>query len=137
MPTISDVKELDLTADALEETAHLQRHFGRREILFFTICTIVGVDTIGAVAAGGAQAFTWLLVFALIFFMPSGLLFAELGTAFPEEGGPYLWTRLAFGRYVGAVNNFLYWVTNPVWMGGTLAVGAASPGGPSSATAPR
>ena len=125
MPTISDVKELDLTSDAIEETAHLQRHFGRRDILFFTICTIVGVDTIGAVASGGPQSFTWLMIFAIIFFIPSGLLFAELGTAFPEEGGPYLWSRLAFGRYVGAVNNFLYWVTNPVWMGGTLAVGAA------------
>ena len=57
-----------------------------------------------------------------MFFIPSALLFAELGTAFPEEGGPYVWTRLAFGRLAGAVNNFLYWVTNPVWLGGTLAV---------------
>ncbi|HYN75448.1 MAG TPA: APC family permease [Candidatus Limnocylindria bacterium] len=126
VPSVLEVRELDLTSDAIEETAHLQRHFGRREVLFFTICTVVGVDTIGAVASGGAQAFTWLLVFTLIFFVPSGLLFAELGTAFPEEGGPYLWTRLAFGRYVGAVNNFLYWVTNPVWMGGTLAIAAAA-----------
>jgi len=126
VPTVSEVRELDLTSDAIEETSHLQRHFGRREILLFTICTIVGVDTIGAVASGGPQAFTWLAIFAVIFFIPSALLFAELGTAFPEEGGPYLWSRLAFGRYVGAVNNFLYWVTNPVWMGGTLAVGAAA-----------
>jgi len=121
MPTVADVKELDFTSDAIEETAHLQRHFGRREILFFTICTIVGVDTIGAVAALGPEAFTWLAIFAVIFFIPSAFLFAELGTAFPEEGGPYLWVRLAFGRYVAAVNNFLYWITNPVWMGGTLA----------------
>ncbi|HTY72287.1 MAG TPA: APC family permease [Actinomycetes bacterium] len=126
IPSVLEVRELDLTADAIEETQHLQRHFGRREVLFFTICTVVGVDTIGAIASGGAQAFSWLLVFTFIFFLPSGLLFAELGTAFPEEGGPYLWTRLAFGRYVAAVNNFLYWVTNPVWMGGTLAVAAAA-----------
>ena len=121
VPTVSEVSELDLTADAVEETSHLQRHFGRREILLFTICTLVGVDSIGAIAASGAEAFTWLIILGVIFFIPSGLLFAELGTAFPEEGGPYLWARLAFGRLVGAVNNFLYWITNPVWFGGTLA----------------
>ena len=120
-PNIAEVRELDLTSDAVEETQHLQRHFGRREILLFTICTLVGVDSIGAIANSGAEAFSWLIILGVIFFIPSGLLFAELGTAFPEEGGPYLWARLAFGRYVGAVNNFLYWITNPVWFGGTLA----------------
>jgi len=122
VPTVSEVTELDLTADAVEETSHLQRHFGRREILLFTICTLVGVDSIGAIAASGPIAFTWLLILGVVFFVPQGLLFAELGTAFPEEGGPYLWARLAFGRLVGAVNNFLYWITNPVWFGGTLAI---------------
>jgi glutamate:GABA antiporter len=121
IPTVAEVRELDLTSDAVEETSHLQRHFGRREILLFTICTLVGVDSIGAIAASGAEAFSWLIILGVIFFIPSGLLFAELGTAFPEEGGPYLWARLAFGRFVGAVNNFLYWITNPVWFGGTLA----------------
>ena len=62
-----------------------------------------------------------MIVFAVVFFIPQALLFAELGTAFPQEGGPYLWTRLAFGHLAGAINNFLYWVTNPVWLGGTLA----------------
>jgi amino acid transporter len=122
VPTVGEVSELDLTTDAVEETQHLQRHFGRREILLFTICTLVGVDSIGAIAAAGPTAFTWLIILGVLFFIPQGLLFAELGTAFPEEGGPYLWARLAFGRLVGAVNNFLYWITNPVWFGGTLAV---------------
>ena len=90
VPTVSEVTELDLTADAVEETSHLQRHFGRREILLFTICTLVGVDSIGAIAASGPIAFTWLLILGVVFFVPQGLLFAELGTAFPEEGGPYL-----------------------------------------------
>ncbi len=112
----------DVTEAELVEKAKLKKHFGRFDILFFLVCTIVGVDTIGAVASYGAEAFTWLIVLSLVFFIPSALLFAELGTAFPEEGGPYVWTRLAFGRLAGAVNNFLYWVTNPVWIGGTLAI---------------
>lgn len=114
------------TQAELVERAKLRQHFGRFDILFFLVCTLVGVDTIGTVAAEGGVAFTWLLVLAVVFFVPSALLFAELGSAFPEEGGPYVWTRLAFGHLAGAVNNFLYWVTNPVWLGGTLAVMAAT-----------
>ncbi len=112
------------TVAARTETAKLKRHFGRFDILFFLICTIVGVDTIASVASSGGEAFTWMVIFAVVFFIPQALLFAELGAAFPQEGGPYLWTRLAFGHLAGAVNNFLYWVTNPVWLGGTLAISA-------------
>ena len=110
------------TVAATVERRKLQRHFGRFDILFFLICTIVGVDTIATVAQGGGQAFTWMMIFAVVFFVPQALLFAELGAAFPEEGGPYYWTRLAFGHLAGAVNNFLYWITNPVWIGGTLTI---------------
>lgn len=113
-------------APALTESSKLQRHFGRFDILFFLICTIVGVDTIASVASSGGEAFTWMLVLAVVFFVPQALLFAELGTAFPQEGGPYLWTRLAFGHLLGAINNFMYWVTNPVWLGGTLAITAVA-----------
>ncbi|MEU6147864.1 APC family permease [Streptomyces sp. NPDC047081] len=113
-------------AAAQEERRKLRKHFGRFDILFFLLCTIVGVDTIGTVAANGAEAFTWLIVLAAVFFVPSALLTAELGAAFADEGGPYIWTSRAFGRLAGAVNNFLYWITNPVWLGGTLSVSAVT-----------
>ena len=122
----AEIQEYDITADAVEQTKHLQKNFGRKEILFFTICTLVGVDTIGLLASLGAEAFTWNVILALTFFIPSALLFAELGTAFPQEGGPYIWARLAFGRLAATINNVLYWVTNPVWFGGTLAVVAVA-----------
>ena len=107
---------------ALEEKAKLQKHFTRFDIYFFLICTIVGVDTLGVVAAEGAQGFTWLLFLALAFFVPYALLVAELGSAFTEEGGSYVWTRLAFGRLVAAVNAVFYWFSNPIWIGATLAL---------------
>ena len=117
---MTDTLETLTVADV--ERKKLQKHFGRFDILFFLVCTIVGVDTIATVAQGGGEAFTWMMIFAVVFFVPQALLFSELGTAFPQEGGPYYWTRLAFGHLAGAVNNFLYWITNPVWIGGTLAI---------------
>ncbi len=116
--------DLAITEAAVTESRKLRRHFGRFDIFFFLICTIVGVDTISSVAKSGGEAFTWMIVLAAVFFIPQAMLFAELGTTFPLEGGPYLWTRMAFGHLAGAINNFLYWVTNPVWLGGTLSLTA-------------
>jgi amino acid transporter len=104
------------------ERARLRRDFHRFDVLFFLICTLVGLDTIGSVAAHGPEGLTWMVVLAVVFFLPYGLLVAELGAAFPMEGGPYVWTKLAFGRLVAGVNQILYWVSNPLWIGGTLCI---------------
>jgi glutamate:GABA antiporter len=112
------------TAAALEEKAKLRRHFGRFDIFFFLVCTIVGLDTLGSVAASGAQAFVWLLVLSAFFFVPYAMLTAEMGAAFSEEGGSYIWTKLSLGRFVGGVNSVLYWLSNPIWLGGTLTITA-------------
>ena len=88
----------------------------------FLICTIVGVDTLGQVAVEGAQGFLWLIFLAIFFFIPYGLIVAELGAAFTEEGGAYIWTRMAWGRLIAGINAIFYWFSNPVWIGATLAL---------------
>lgn len=114
------------TAASVEEKSKLKKHFGRFDMLFFLICTLVGVDTLGAVASNGAEGFTWMIFLAIFFFVPYALLTAELGAAFTEEGGQYIWTKLAWGRLVAAVNSVLYWLSNPVWMGGLLVITAVT-----------
>jgi amino acid transporter len=114
---------IDITTEAaVDEKKKLQKHFARFDILFFLICTLVGLDTIGSVASAGAEGFTWLIFLGIFFFLPYAFLTAELGSAFTEEGGPYIWTRLAFGRRVAAVNAVIYWISNPIWVGGSLAI---------------
>ena len=58
--------------------------------------------------------------------MPYALLTAELGAAFTDEGGCYVWTKLAWGRFVASINSVLYWLSNPVWMGGLLCITAVT-----------
>src|SRR5437879_2876467 len=116
--------DLVTAPDAIEEKRKLQKHFGRFDIFFFLICTLVGLDTIGSVAKAGAQGFTWLAFLAVTFFVPYALITAELGSAFPEEGGPYVWTRMAFGRFAAAISVVMYWLSNPMWIGGTLTITA-------------
>jgi amino acid transporter len=112
------------TSAALEEKAKLKQHFGRFDIFFFLICTIVGLDTLGAVSNYGAQAFVWLIFLAVFFFLPYALLTAELGSSFREEGGSYIWTKLSLGRFAAGIASVLYWLSNPIWLGGALTITA-------------
>lgn len=129
------------TKFALEEKSKLIKSLRRFDMVFFTVCAFVGLDTLGSVASHGPQGFLWLVVLALVFVAPYMLLISEVGSAFTQEGGPYEWTKLAFGRLHGGIAAILYWVTNPLWVGGSLAfistrswsanvfkIGTASPG---------
>src|SRR3954454_15759970 len=114
-----DVEET--TELALEEKRKLVKSLRRFDMVFFTVCAFVGLDTLGTVASNGAQGFTWLVALAVLFVLPYALLMAELGSTFPQEGGPYEWVKLSFGRLQGGIAAVLYWVTNPLWVGGSLA----------------
>ena len=109
------------TAFALAEKAKLVKSLRRLDMVGFTICAFVGLDTLGSVAKNGPQGFLWLVVLAVVFVAPYMLLMSEVGSAFTEEGGPYEWTKMAFGRLHGGIAAILYWVTNPLWVGGSLA----------------
>src|SRR5262245_39830128 len=103
-----------------QEKAKLRKVLGRLDLVLFTACAIVGLDSVAEAAEAGAQAITWLLISLVLFLIPYGMLTAELGSAFPVEGGPYEWARMSFGRAAGAVTAILYWLSNPLWVGGTL-----------------
>jgi len=106
---------------ALEEKSKLIKSLRRFDMVFFTICAFVGLDTLGTVANKGPEGFFWLVLLVFLFVVPYMLLMAEVGSAFTQEGGPYEWVKLAFGRLHGGVAAILYWVTNPLWVGGSLA----------------
>jgi amino acid transporter len=109
------------TALAVEEKSKLIKSLGRFDMIFFSVCAFVGLDTLGTVASNGPQGFFWLVLLAIVFVLPYALVMAEVGSAFTQEGGPYEWTKLAFNRFQGGLAAVLYWVTNPLWVGGSLA----------------
>jgi amino acid transporter len=88
----------------------------------FALSGAIALDTIGSAAQAGGQVLTWLVALCICFLLPYALIVAELGAAFPGTGGPYTWVRLAFGRPAASLSALLYWIANPIWLGGTLAV---------------
>jgi glutamate:GABA antiporter len=117
----SSIREVTTSA-TLEEKKKLRKEFRYFDMIFYTLAAIIGIDTLGAVSSNGAQAFTWLLISAITFLLPYGLLAAELGSTFTQEGGVYVWCKLAGGRFFAALGSILYWISNPLWVGGTLSV---------------
>jgi glutamate:GABA antiporter len=108
-------------SEILEQKRKLRKSLFRWDLALFSICALVGIDTLGAVASFGTQTLFWLVFLSVFFLIPYGLITAELGTRFPVEGAVFEWVRLAFGHLSGAVTAMIYWVANPVWLGGTLA----------------
>jgi glutamate:GABA antiporter len=106
------------------EKAKLRKVLRRIDLVLFTACAIVGLDSVAFAAQAGAQAITWLLISLVLFLIPYGMLVAELGSAFPVEGGPYEWVKMSYGRLAGSITAVLYWLTNPIWIGGTLTATA-------------
>src|ERR1700720_4511448 len=115
------IAEAEAVAGLVAEKRKLRKSLFRFDMIFFTVCAIVALDTIGQSSSYGAQAIFWLIVSGLTFLIPYGLLTAELGAAYPTEGATYDWVRLAYGHFAGPVVSGLYWLSNPIWLGGTLA----------------
>jgi amino acid transporter len=68
-----------------------------------------GLETM---VSGSGPGLTLLLlaVMPLLWSVPIALACAELGAAFPLEGGYYRWTRMAFGDFVGYLSGWWTWV---------------------------
>ena len=64
-------------------------------------------------AYGGISIVAWLFTAAGAFLL--ALVFARLGRANPRTGGPYAYTRHAFGDFVGFQTAWAYWIA--AWVG--------------------
>lgn len=81
-----------------------------------TVCIILVGDAVAPTAAIGNSQYFWWIIMLLGFFVPYGLISAELGTQYPSESGMYTWVKKAFGpKWAGRVA-WYYWVNYPLWI---------------------
>jgi len=92
------------------------RVLGKLDMTLFTVCAVLVVDTLAASALIGPSSLTWWLITLVVFFVPYGLMTAELGAAYPGEGGIQQWIQRAFGdRWAGRIA-WYYWINVALWM---------------------
>ncbi|HQH22396.1 MAG TPA: APC family permease [Thermoleophilia bacterium] len=91
------------------------RHVRMFEMLLFIVSGILVLDTVATGAAIGVEGLTWWIILAVLFFVPYALLTSELGSAWPDEGGIYVWAKEAFGPAWGSMTAWMYWINLSYW----------------------
>ena len=106
----------DVTPTAAGGTlADQTKTFGLFSMVLFSVSAILVADTVAASAAIGVQGLGFWVALGLLFFIPYGFVTAELGSAWPDEGGIYVWVKEAFGPGWGTVTSWMYWVNVALW----------------------
>lgn len=79
---------------------------------------VIAIDNLRGIpfsAKLGLSLISYYAIAALIFFIPTALVVAELATSFPNKGGIYVWVKEAFGDFYGFMTIWLQWIYNVVW----------------------
>ena len=63
------------------------------QTILFSICGILVLDSIASPAMIGVSAITMWIITAIVFFIPYGLVNAELGSTYPDDGGIASWVQ--------------------------------------------
>jgi amino acid transporter len=114
-------------SEAASENAKpkLPRVMGFWDVLLFNIVTVLGPRWIAAAAHNGTSSISLWFLAALLFFVPTALVIAELSTRFPQEGGLYAWSKDAFGEFHGFVAGWTYWIYTLFYFPALLFASAA------------
>ena len=109
------ISEESLTTNNDAQTKSRGKALG---VFALVMINVIAVDNLRSLTAGAEYGFAlvfFYLLAALLFFIPSILVSAELATAWPTTGGVYVWVKEAFGQRLGFLTIWLQWIYNVVW----------------------
>lgn len=93
-----------------------KKKFRLFDAVLASVCIILTVESAAPAAAVGNAQYFWWIAMLLLFFLPYGLISAELGTTYIGDGGIYEWVRSAFGNKWGSRVAWNYWVNFALWI---------------------
>ena len=96
------------------------------QIVMINVIAVDSIRTLPFSAELGFSLVFFYLFAAIFFFIPSGLIAAELGTGWPNTGGIYVWVREAFGKKASLCVIWLNWIYNVVWYPTIMALVAGT-----------
>ncbi|HSW70902.1 MAG TPA: APC family permease [Gammaproteobacteria bacterium] len=87
-------------------------------VFALVMINVIAVDSLRNLTMGAEYGLALIFFYglaALLFFLPTLLVTAELATGWPITGGSYVWVREAFGPRIGFLAIWLQWIYNVVW----------------------
>ncbi len=94
------------------------------QLAIMTTVAVASLRSLPAMSSSGWSSITQWLIPAIVFFIPTSLIGAELGTKF--SGGVFEWVKEAFGEKYGFLAVWLQWIQNVVWYPTQLAMVAGT-----------
>ena len=85
---------------------------GFRDLVLFYIVTGISMRWIATAAAVGPAGVVIWIIACCAFYLPLALSVMELSSRYPQEGGPYVWAKRAFGEFPGFLTGWTYWASN-------------------------
>lgn len=109
----------------------LRRELGRWDLTAIGVNQVIGAGIFAqpAILAAHAGAWSpWIIAAVGVASMLVALSFAEVGSRFDRTGGPYLYTRAAFGRFAAFEVGWMLWFTRASSWAAVINVLASSLG---------
>lgn len=111
-----------------EKTLSQGPKIGLFTLIMISAALVIAVRGFPTEAVTGYHMLFFCITAGLLFFLPVGLVSAELATGWPEEGGVYVWAKEAFGERIGFLCIWWQWffmmllsVAILFFLGGSLA----------------
>lgn len=95
---------------------HAPRALRMFDMILFSVCAILLLSQVTLTAQIGPSAVVWTILMIVLFFLPYGLMTAELGSTYPDTGGIYAWIVRAFGNRWGTRVSWWYWLNVALWV---------------------
>jgi len=92
-----------------------QRILGVFTLAMINVAAIISLRNLSFMVEYGFSSVFYYCFAAIIFFIPTALVCAELATAWPEAGGLYAWVSKAFGKKVGFFAIWSAWMLSISW----------------------
>jgi amino acid transporter len=99
---------------------------GFRDVLFFIVTAGTNLQWVATAAAGGASSIVVWFIGFLAMAVPLAFCVIALSSRHPEEGGVYVWAKIAFGDFAGFITGWSYWMSNLPYFPGVLYFACAN-----------
>lgn len=109
----------------MSQTKTAPEKVGVFTFVMISAAVVMSVRTLPMTAVPGMMTIFLTLAAAICFMIPTSLVSAELATAYPEDGGIFVWVREAFGERLGFVAVWMQWIQMVFGMTSILMIAGA------------
>jgi glutamate:GABA antiporter len=90
----------------------LRRTLGLTDVVLFFVVAGSNLQWVATAAAAGPSSVGVWVLGGLAMFVPLSICVVYLTSRHPDEGGLYVWSKLAFGPFAGFFTGWTYWASN-------------------------